>query len=137
VKVVVAVIVKNKRRRIMSLEEKNKAVMRRWYEEMYAVPRFELMPEMAGPEIIRHEPTGTFTATVQEHMERVSKLRQEGYIAPSRTYDLVAEGDKVLVLGTGYDAAGRVQYHFMQLFRLENEKIVEIWFPGYVRGVEW
>ncbi|GAH31566.1 unnamed protein product, partial [marine sediment metagenome] len=37
----------------VSLEERNKAEIHRWYDEMYATRNFELMPELAGPLYIR------------------------------------------------------------------------------------
>jgi hypothetical protein len=49
-----------------SLEEKNKAVIRRWIDEMYGQGQFELMPELAGPKYLRHEKTGTFSVDVED-----------------------------------------------------------------------
>ncbi len=84
----------------MSIEEENKAVMRRWYEEVYNQRHLALMPELAGPEYIRHEPTGTWTATIAEHLERVKQLYGAGkHVAkPRSTYELIAEATKLPVM---------------------------------------
>ena len=46
------------------------------------------------------------------------------------------------MIGTfkGYRKGGETDfdiYNFVQAFRLENGKIVETWFPGFVKNVEW
>lgn len=129
----------------LPLEEKNKAVIRRWNDEMYAERRWELMPELAGPLYIRHDSTGTYTVTVEEHMKTVKEL----YGGPEKIQEseegeseLIAEGDKVCMLSwfKGYRKGGEGDldlYNCVQVFRLEDEKIVETWFPGFVKNVEW
>ena len=39
----------------MSREEANKAVLRRWYDEMWTHCAFDLIPEIAGPSYTRHD----------------------------------------------------------------------------------
>lgn len=126
-----------------SIEDRNKAVIRRWWDEMYPEARWELVRELAGPLYTRHEPTGTFTVTVEEQMELLKGRYSGREEAQSResSYQLIAEGDKVCGMGTfkGYRKGGEQDdvYHFLQVFRLENGKIVETWFPGFVKNVEW
>ena len=126
-----------------SIEERNKAVIRRWVDEMYAEARWELVNELAGPLYIRHEPTGTFTVTVEEQMELLKERWSGREEAQSReySYQLIAEGDKVCMMGTfkGYRIGGEKDdvYHYVQVFRLEDGKIVETWGPPYVKNVEW
>ncbi len=129
----------------LSLEERNKAVISRWIDEMWAERRWELAPELAGPIYTRHESTGTFTATIEEHMKRLQGLyggKEKIDNSPEGAYELIAEGDKVCVLSwfKGYRKGGESDfdlYNSLQLFRLKNGKIVETWFPGFVRDVEW
>ena len=126
-------------------EEANKHVVRRWWDEMYAAHRFdELMPALAGPEYIRHEPTGTWTATITEHLQRIKAVYQPGSEKPRPrfSYGLVAEGDKVAGFGMmrGYRGGASNDdevYSFVQLFRLANSRLVETWFPPWVIGVDW
>jgi predicted SnoaL-like aldol condensation-catalyzing enzyme len=126
-------------------EAANRQVVRRWWEEMYAEHRFdELMPALAGPAYIRHESTGTWTATVREHLARVKELYGPGREKPRPqfTAGLLAEGDKVAGWGTmrGYRGGATKDdevYSFVQLFRLANGRLVETWFPAWVVGVGW
>jgi len=125
------------------LEEKNKTVLRRWVDEMYVKGRFELMPDLAGPMYIRHEKTGTFTVNVEDYW-KVLKDRYGGsekaQISEHR-YQLFAEGDMVCVFGSykGYRKGGDDNdvYNSVQVFRLSDGKIVETWFPGFAKNVEW
>ena len=126
-----------------SVEEKNKAVIRRWVDEMYAEARWELVEELAGPLYIRHEPSGTFSVTVEEQMALLRERYGGREEAQSRegSYELFAEGDKVCMIGSfkGFRIGARAHdvYNYVQVFRLENGKIVETWFPGFVKNVEW
>ena len=126
----------------LSIEEQNKAVLRRWYDEMYANQRWELMQELAGPLYIRHEPTGTFTVTVEEHAQRMEKAISRFENMGEFSYDLFAEGDKVCVLGRfkreGKEGAPETKSsNFIQIFRLKDGKLVETWYTGMARDVEW
>ena len=125
-----------------SLEEKNKAVVRRWVDEMYGEHNFDIMPELAGPLYHRHDPSGAYTVSVEEHI----KTLKERYGGKDRqleqSYRLFAEGDMVCMIGTskGYRKGGKTDhdvYNYVQAFRLENGKIVETWFPGFAANVDW
>lgn len=127
-----------------SLEDKNKAVVHRWIYEMYGEGRFELMPELAGPKYLRHEKTGTFTVNVEDYW----KLIRDRYGGAERarsmehSYKMIAEGDMVCIVGfsKGFREGGSSDFDILnavQVFRLENEKIVETWFPGFIRNIDW
>jgi predicted SnoaL-like aldol condensation-catalyzing enzyme len=126
-------------------EDVNQAVLRRWWDEMLSEHRFEtLMPELAGPEYIRHESTGSWTTTVADHLQRLKVLYADGGTRPRPRlqYRLVAEGDYVAGWGTmsGYrGGAARDDeiYSFIQLFRLDRGKLAETWLPGFAVGVDW
>ena len=106
-----------------SLEGQNKAVIRRWVDEMYAEARWELVKELAGPLYTRHEPTGTFTVTVEEQMDLLKERYSGREEAQSRevSYDLFAERDKVCMIGTfrGYRKGGEFDdvNNYVQVFR--------------------
>ena len=53
----------------MTREEENKAVLRRWYDEMWAHCAFDLVPEIAGPTYTRHDFGGTRTVTAEEYRD--------------------------------------------------------------------
>ena len=83
----------------------------------------------------RHESTGTFTVTVEEHIERLTNTLKSRAPVTVRKYELIADGDKVAVVGTARSNDRIVNW--VQVFRLENGKIAETWWLGNVRGVEW
>jgi hypothetical protein len=82
----------------LGVEDPNKRTVQRWWDEMYREQRFEeLMAELAGPEYIRDEATGSWTTTILQHLQRVQALYSPSQTPqPLRiTYGLVAEGDRV------------------------------------------
>jgi hypothetical protein len=82
----------------LGAEDANKRTVQRWRDEMYGEQRFEkLVAELAGPEYVRHEATGSWTTTIEQHLLRVQRLyRPKETHRPLRiTYGLVAEGDRV------------------------------------------
>ena len=84
------------------IEDNNKAVITRWWDEMYAEHRFdELMTQLAGPEYIRHGPAGKKTVTIEEHLQLVKEIYGEGedVSKPTFSYELIADGDKVAGYG--------------------------------------
>jgi len=120
----------------MSIEEKNKDVLRRWYDEMWGERKFrELMPELAGSEYLRHEPEGTRTVLNKDYAEEVAKIGEKYPSFDEFKYELIAEGEKVAVVGV-FRVSGLV-VNWVQVFRLKNEKIVETWWSGSANGVDW
>ena len=123
----------------------NKATVLRWINEMYGEKHWELMHELAGPFYTRHEPTGTQTVNIEEHVKRIKDLYGETEKNPNDAYqsiELFAEGDKVCIIGKGkFYRKGEDNnldlYNWLQVFRLKDGKIVETWFPGFVKIVEW
>jgi predicted SnoaL-like aldol condensation-catalyzing enzyme len=120
----------------MSPEERNKAVLRRWYDEMYAEQRFEeLMPELVAPKFVRHEPGGTTVTTPKEYAARCVSRYGPPRPAPRTSYDLIAENDKVGVIATS--RIGDAVAQWVQVFRLEDGKLAETWVSGTVREAVW
>ena len=122
----------------------SKDMVRQWTDEIYTHKRFERIRYLAHAEYIRHEGTGTWTAPIAEHLERIKALYQPGGGKPRLrfAYYLLAEGDKVVGFGTmrGYRGGASKEdevYSFVQMFRLAHGKIVETWFPPFVVGVDW
>ena len=115
----------------------NKALLRRWYEEMYEQRRFaELAPQLCGPVFTRHEASGTFDVTAEEHGARLAEAiaardRREGRTQMVPDYRVFAAGDRVGVIAT---APGNGPY--VQAWRVENGKFVESWWPGFAQ-VSW
>ena len=113
--------------------EANKELLRRWYAEMYGQRRFaELAPQLCGPVFIRHEATGTFELTAEEHGARLQRYydsHPEG--TSSWPYRAFASGDMVGVIVSGEGVPGSVQ-----VWRVEDGRFVESWWAG-VADVAW
>ncbi|MCL4243154.1 MAG: nuclear transport factor 2 family protein [Dehalococcoidia bacterium] len=117
--------------------EANKRLLRRWYEEMYEQRRFaELAPQLCGPVFTRHEASGTFDVTAEEHGARLAEAiaardRREGATQMVPEYKAFAAGDMVGVI-----ASARSTGSYVQAWRVENGKFVESWWPGFAQ-VNW
>ena len=114
----------------MSAEE-SKAVLRRWYDEMWSQKNTDLIPELAGPEYIRHEAGGTRRVSAEAYRAQTAEIAANWEITDMR-YSLVAEGDKVVAIGS-WKVNGN-QMDWVQAFRVERGKLVETWLSGI--GVE-
>jgi hypothetical protein len=108
----------------------NKAVIRRWYDEVYRHRDWQRVPEVAGPVFLRHEATGTFEATAEEHSKRLLRGFESGAGPMVLEYQVIAGSDKVAVIGT-YPARG---WNWVQAWRVRDGKLVESWWPGFT---EW
>src|SRR5262245_29679801 len=119
--------------------EHNKAVARRWSEELWSKGNLAVADEIVAPDYVRHDPGDPFPARGPEDVKRiVSMLRA---MLPDLTIeieDIVAEGDKVVLRYTaiatdtegftGQPPTGRVvRTPAMQMFRFADGKIAESW----------
>ncbi|MBW2268456.1 MAG: nuclear transport factor 2 family protein [Deltaproteobacteria bacterium] len=111
--------------------EVSKAVMRRWYDEMWSKKNTDLIPELAGPDYVRHEPGGTRSLTAEEYRDQTAKLAADWTISDMR-YSLIAEGDKVVAIGS-WKLNGQ-QMDWVQCFRVEKGKLVETWLSGVAQS---
>ena len=122
----------------MSVED-NKAIVRRWSEELWSQGKLEVADEIVAPDYVRHDPGDPFPARGPEDVKRlVGMLRA---MLPDLTItieDMIGEGDKVMIRYTGAatDTEGfmgkpatgiETRTAAMQLFRLANGQIVESW----------
>ncbi|MBE7519066.1 MAG: nuclear transport factor 2 family protein [Thermoflexaceae bacterium] len=117
--------------------EANKRLLKRWYEEMYQQRRFaELAPQLCGPVFTRHEASGTFDVTAEEHGRRLAEAiaardAREGRSPMIHEYRVFAAGDRVGVIAT---AAPNGPY--VQAWRVEDGLLVESWWPGFAQA-DW
>jgi hypothetical protein len=109
----------------VSKEEDNKALMRRWYDEMWANLDFARIPELAGPIYTRHDLRGTRSVTAKDQWE-ITDFK----------YFLMAEGDYVTSIGT-WKINGKMQWDWVQTFRVEGGKLVETWLPAMATEGKW
>jgi len=119
----------------MSREEANKAVLRRWYDEMWSNLDFDLIPQLAGPTYTRHDVRGTRSVTAEEYRDELLPMKGQWTISDFH-YFLMAEGDYVTAIGT-WKINGAMQWDWVQTFRLEDEKLVETWLPAMATEGNW
>ena len=122
----------------MSAEE-NKALVRRWFEELFNQAKLDLADEIVTPDHVTHD------TSTPEHLPGPEGERQlvnlvRGAFPDGRITieDLVAEGDRVAVRWTfrgthrgdfmGIAPTGKeVEMGAMDLFRVAGGKIAETW----------
>jgi hypothetical protein len=126
----------------MSTEE-TKALLRRWYDEMWAPGNAELILELAGPVYVRHEMGGTRTVTAAEYRDQTAAVLDQLSVCDMR-YALVAEGDKVCAVGSWRVRSTAAepgdegkQWDWVQLFRAEEGRLVETWLSGIGMESNW
>lgn len=121
----------------MSIEEKNKAIVRRYWFELWNDKNGDILDEIAVKNVIFHFPGG------QAHQPpTLRKWFETALVAfPNvhfQLHDELAEGDKVVSRWSyvatnsgeflGRPATGRqVTDLGIDIFRIENDKIVEMW----------
>lgn len=123
----------------MSTEE-NKAVVRRWAEELWNQGNLAVADEIYGPQVLIHEPErdtpdrGGPMMVKQRHGWLISALPDFQITIE----DLLAEGDKVMVRWTGRGThqgellgvpptGKQVTVSGINVMRIEDGKIVERW----------
>ncbi len=122
----------------MSSEE-NKAIARRWSEELWSKGELAVADEIVAPNYVRHDPGDPFAVEGPEGVKRLvggmHALISDGQIIIE---DMIAEGDKVVsrYTATGTDTGGfmgraptgkQVTFMAIQIFRIVDGKIVESW----------
>lgn len=121
-------------------EERNKAVARRFFEEVINAGRLEVMDELASPELVGHDtlPPGVWERGPEPYKRTVAMFRSAFPDQHQEIEDEVAEGDTVAVRVTmtathlgaflGVAPTGRrVRYEGMDCLRFREGKIVEHW----------
>jgi steroid delta-isomerase-like uncharacterized protein len=119
--------------------EENKAIARRWSEELWGRANLAVADEIAAPDYVRHESGAPFQARGPEGVKRlVSMLRAMLPDLRIVVEDVIAEGDKVVSRYTsvatdtegfmGRPPTGKViRTPAIQIFRFSGGKIVESW----------
>jgi len=120
----------------MSIEQ-NKAMARRWSEELWGKGNLAVADEIIAPDYVRHDPGDPFPARGPDDVKRiVTMLRTMLPDLSIQIQAMVAEGDMVVSRYTttatdtrGYikkPPTGRtIKTSTIQMFRFANGKIVE------------
>ena len=117
----------------MSAEE-SKAVLRRWYDEMWSQRNADLILELVGPTYTRHESGSTRVVTAREYRDQTHGLMQSVKISDMQ-YALLAEGDMVVAIGS-WKFNGQ-EWGWVQAFRVAEGRLVETWLSGIATESGW
>lgn len=119
--------------------EHNKAIARRWSEELWSRGNLAVADEIIAPDYVRHDPGDPFPARGPEDVKRVvGMLRSMLADFSIEVEAMVAEGDMVVSRYTatatdtlgymGMPATGKtIKTPAIQIFRFADGKIVESW----------
>jgi hypothetical protein len=118
-------------------------VMDQWNNEVWQQGKLELVPELLGPTYVRHELEGTRTWTPEEYAKHIAATRERFLGA-----DLAFAGHDHCVSGnmfwtrwsaTGTDPTSGQSGSMtgIQIYRIENGRIVETWIATRPLGSSW
>jgi predicted ester cyclase len=118
--------------------ENNKAVYRRWFEEVVTGGRLEVADELLAPGYVLHFPGMPSSVDVAGHKQLVAMFRAGFSDWVEHVDDVIAEGDKVVIRVTGRGThngdfqgiapTGRVVTATgIGIGRLEGGRIAEAW----------
>ena len=118
----------------MSVEE-NKAVTKRWNEEILGGRRLEALGEVLAKNYVHYDASdSSWSPEIQglEHAKEQAKESLEGgWFAQHPTWrvcvdDIIGEGDKVAARLTSYEE-GKPVGHTIVFYRFSDGKIVDAW----------
>ena len=123
----------------MTTNERNKALARRWSEELWSRGNLAVADEIIAADYVRHDPGDPFPARGPEDVKRIVTMLRT--MLPDFHIDveaIIAEGDIVVsrYTATATDTKGYmgkpptgkpIRTTAMQMFRVANDKIVESW----------
>ncbi len=123
------------------MSEKNKAIIRRYYEDLWNPWNLEAANALISPEMEFRGSLGITVRGIEGFQGYMSTVRSAFPDFHNRVEDLVAEGDKVVArltyTGThqgemfGLAPTGRtITYPGIAVFRISGDKIVEGWVMG-------
>ena len=113
----------------------SRALLRRWYDEMWPGGRPDLILELVGETYTRHESGNTRVVTAAAYREQVAALMQSIQIRDLH-YSLFAEDDRVCAIGSWRLDEG--EWDWVQAFRVCEGRLVETWLSGVAtQGEGW
>jgi predicted SnoaL-like aldol condensation-catalyzing enzyme len=108
----------------MSSEE-NKAIVRRFVEEVWGNANLAVADELVAPNILVHG-AGTDNSVGIEHVKQLAQhIRANNPTSSAQLDDIIADDDKVVVRVIARDVAD--PWAVITIFRLADGKIVEEW----------
>lgn len=129
----------------MSVQE-NKALMRRWYDQVWKQGNMDVFDEFIAPDYVHHDEPCADLPTAEEYKKWISMVRGLFPDYDLTVEDMIAEGDQVAVRGTmrgnhtrkvmGVAPTGRaLTMRWIYIARIADGKIVEGWMNGDRMGL--
>ena len=121
------------------MSEENKALARRWFEEVFNAQNFDVAEEISAQDAVNHDPTLTDLPSGPEGDRHVVNLYHGAFPDAQITVeDQIAEGDRVVTrwMGRGTHqgelmgvppSGNRVELTGMTINRFSGSKIAETW----------
>jgi predicted SnoaL-like aldol condensation-catalyzing enzyme len=113
-------------------------VVRRYLSVLYNERRLDLIPELLADPVIRHAPGETKSLSLAENTERLEKMLAACPVLRFEPVVVIAHDDLVSVAWNGWSTQENGKsYEFaaVELFRVRDGKIVEIWNGREARGL--
>jgi steroid delta-isomerase-like uncharacterized protein len=119
--------------------EENKALARRWFEELFNAQNFDVAHEITAQDAVNHDPTLTDLPSGPEGDRHVVNLYHGAFPDAQITVeDQIAEGDRVVTRWTGRGthqgeflgvapSGNRIEISGMTINRVTGGKIAETW----------
>ena len=119
--------------------EENKALARRWFEDLFNTGNLEVTDEIIAPEHVNHDPTLPDIPTGPEGQKQIVNLYRGAFTnAHISVEDQLAEGDRVVTRWTGSGThqgelmgvaptGNQVRITGITINRVSGGKIVESW----------
>ena len=109
-------------------EARNLETMRLWGAEVWGEGRLELVPDLVGPEYVRHNAEGTRVVTPESYAKEIAAARGRNVRFEMDAASI--DGDLLWTRwtssGNGPDGESRTAKG-LQLYRFEEGKLVETW----------
>ena len=118
----------------MSVKE-NKAVAKRWNEEILNERRFEALGEVLAKNYVHYDASDSSWSPgvqgLEQAKEQAKESLQRGWFARHPTWrvsvdDIIGEGDKVAARLTAYEEGTPVE-HSIVFYRFSDGKIADAW----------
>ena len=113
-------------------------VVRRYLAVLYNERRLDLIPELIADPEIRHAPGETTVMTLADNTERLARMLAQCPVLRFEPVVVIADGDLVSVAWNGFSTqTNGKSYEFaaVEMFRVRDGKIVEIWNSREARGL--
>ena len=121
----------------MSAEE-NKAILRRFFDEVHMGGNLDLMSDMATQDYVNHSPSWPDVIGPDSFREMVANMRSAFPDLADTIHDMIAEGNKVVTHWTfagthqgefmGIPATGKqVEVGVVSISHFAGDKVVESW----------